>query len=174
MSGAAARQQERVFIGLGSNLGNRLGNLRGAIAALREMPGITVAATSPVYETEPVGNRDQPRFINAVIEVASDLSPAELLSALQRIEQHMGRERQGRLAPRVIDLDILYYGRRVLATGELTVPHPEAARRAFVLEPLAEIAPEFVDPVLGRTVGELLAGLDRTGQAVARIAGSKY
>jgi 2-amino-4-hydroxy-6-hydroxymethyldihydropteridine diphosphokinase len=174
MSGAARPGAHRTFIGLGSNLGNRLGNLRGAIAAIREMPGLSVAAMSSVYETEPVGNRSQPKFINAVIEVGCELTPAELLSVLLRIEKHMGRERQGKWEPRVIDLDIIYYGDRIIASPDLTVPHPQAARRAFVLEPLAEIDPDFVDPVEGRPVSELLARLDRAGQAVAKIAGSKY
>jgi 2-amino-4-hydroxy-6-hydroxymethyldihydropteridine diphosphokinase len=174
VSGAARHIKHRAFIGLGSNLGNRLGNLRGAIAAIREMPGLAVTQMSSVYETEPVGNRDQPKFINAVIEVACELSPAELLSVLLRIEKHMGREPSGKWEPRVIDLDIVYYGDQVLDSRELSIPHPEAARRVFVLEPLAEIAPGFVDPVHRRTVRELLAQLDRTGQAVAKIAGSKY
>lgn len=174
MRGAARPITHRAFISLGSNLGNRLGNLRGAIAAIREMPGLSITATSSVYETEPLGNRAQPKFINAVIEVGCELSPAELLSVLQRIEKHMGRERQGKWEPRVIDLDIIYFGDRVLASEDLIVPHPEAARRAFVLEPLAEIAPDFVDPVEGKPVRELLERLDRAGQAVARIAGSKY
>ncbi|MDI6740626.1 MAG: 2-amino-4-hydroxy-6-hydroxymethyldihydropteridine diphosphokinase [Candidatus Edwardsbacteria bacterium] len=174
MSGAARHIRHRAFIGLGSNLGNRLGNLRGAISAIREMPGLTIAATSSVYETAPVGNRDQPKFINAVIEVGCELSPQELLAALLRIEKHMGREPRGKWEPRVIDLDIIYYGDQVLNTTELTVPHPEAARRAFVLEPLSEIAPDFVDPVEKKTVLQLLSQLDRIGQAVAKIAGSKY
>ena len=174
MKSASRQQRSRVFIGLGSNLGNRLGNLRGAIAAIREVPGITVGAMSSVYETEPVGNRDQPQFINAVIEIGCSLSPQELLAALQRIEKHMGRERQGKWQPRVIDLDIVFFDALVLATPELTIPHPEAARRAFVLEPLAEVAADFIDPVARQTVAALLARLDRTGQAVARIAGSRY
>jgi len=174
MSGAMRHARHRAFIGLGSNLGNRLGNLRGAIAAIREVPGITVAAMSSVYETEPVGNREQPKFINAVIEIGCTLSPQELLAALQRIEKHMGRERQGKWQPRVIDLDIVYFNDLVLASAELTIPHPEAASRAFVLEPLAELAPDFTDPVARTTVAALLAKLDRTGQAVAKIAGSRY
>ena len=174
MSGASQHIRHRAFIGLGSNLGNRLGNLRGAIAAIREMPGLTITQMSSVYETEPVGHRDQPKFINAVIEVACELSPADLLTVLLRIEKHMGREPRGKWEPRVIDLDIIYYGDQILKTHELTVPHPEAARRVFVLEPLAEIAPDFVDPVERKPVQELLAQLDRAGQAVVKIAGSKY
>jgi len=174
MRSAPRPQRSRVFIGLGSNLGNRLGNLRGAIAAIREVPGITVVKMSSVYETEPVGNRDQPQFINAVLEIGCELSPQELLAALRRVEKHMGRQRQGKWQPRVIDLDIVYFDALVLATPELTIPHPEAARRAFVLEPLAEIDADFVDPASRRTVADLLARLDRAGQAVAKIAGSRY
>lgn len=171
MDAAPRRPGERVFIGLGTNLGNRLGNLRGALAAIRDIPGLSVAAVSPLYETEPVGKRDQPQFINAVIEVACDQSPAELLAALQAIERRMGRVNPVKWGPRVIDLDLLYYGNRVLNTGGLAVPHPEAARRAFVLEPLGEIAPGFTDPVARLTVRELLERLDRAGQAVTRIGG---
>jgi 2-amino-4-hydroxy-6-hydroxymethyldihydropteridine diphosphokinase len=174
MSVPTRQAKQRAFIGLGSNLGNRLGNLRGAIAAIREMPGLSITRMSSVYETEPVGNRGQPKFINAVIEVASELPPADLLTVLLRIEKHMGRERQGKWEPRVIDLDIVYYGDQVLDSSDLSIPHPEAARRAFVLEPLAEIAPDFVDPVQRLTVREMLAQLDRAGQAVVKIAGSKY
>ncbi|MCU0607162.1 MAG: 2-amino-4-hydroxy-6-hydroxymethyldihydropteridine diphosphokinase [Candidatus Edwardsbacteria bacterium] len=174
MATAARRPGERVFVGLGSNLGNRLGNLRGALAAISEIPGLSVAAVSPLYETEPVGNRDQPQFVNAVIEVDCRLSPAELLAALQRIERRMGRVNPVKWGPRVIDLDLLYYGERVLRAEGLVLPHPEAARRAFVLEPLAGIAPGFTDPVERRTVRELLARLDRVGQAVARIADGNH
>ena len=174
MKSASRHPRSRVFIGLGSNLGNRLGHLRGAIAAIREVPGLTVVKMSSVYETEPVGNRDQPQFINAVLEIGCELSPQELLTALQRIERHMGRERHGKWQPRVIDLDIVFFGDLVLASPELTVPHPEAAGRAFVLEPLAELAPDFTDPVTRTTVAHLLAKLDRTGQAVAKLAGSRY
>ncbi|MRR09667.1 2-amino-4-hydroxy-6-hydroxymethyldihydropteridine diphosphokinase [bacterium] len=174
MAATARRPGERVFIGLGTNLGNRLGNLRGALAAIREIPGLSVAAVAPLYETEPVGLRDPPPLLNAVIEGACPHSPAELLAALQLIERRMGRVNPVKWGPRVIDLDLLYYGERVLREDGLSLPHPEAVRRAFVLEPLAAIAPGFTDPAERRTVRELLARLDRAGQAVTRIDGGKH
>jgi 2-amino-4-hydroxy-6-hydroxymethyldihydropteridine diphosphokinase len=148
-------------IALGSNLaspfGDRAANLWEAVERVRELG--EVKAVSSSYETEPVGYLDQPRFLNAALLLETSLEPAELMRALLEVEQTMGRERVGAIAkgPRVIDLDMLLYGQVVMNTTELTLPHPEMMERRFVLEPLAEIAPGMVHPVLGLTVREMLA-----------------
>ena len=148
-------------IALGSNLESRFGdreaNLWEAVERIRELG--EVKAVSSAYDTEPVGYLDQPRFLNAALVLETSLEPTELMRALLEVEQAMGRERVGAVAkgPRVIDLDLLLYGQVVMNTTELTLPHPEMLERRFVLEPLAEIAPGMVHPVLGLTVGEMLA-----------------
>ena len=148
-------------IALGSNLESRFGdrkaNLWGAVERIRELG--EVKAVSSAYDTEPVGYLDQPRFLNAALVLETSLEPSELMRALLEVEQAMGRERMGTVVkgPRVIDLDLLLYGQVVMNTTELTLPHPEMMERRFVLEPLAEIAPGMVHPVLGLTVGEMLA-----------------
>ncbi|HEY6375188.1 MAG TPA: 2-amino-4-hydroxy-6-hydroxymethyldihydropteridine diphosphokinase [Edaphobacter sp.] len=153
-------------VALGSNLeseryGGREENLREAVERVRGLG--EVRAVSSFYDTDPVGYVDQPRFLNGALLVESDLEPLELMRGLLEIERSMGRERVGAVAkgPRVIDLDLLLYGDVVMSTAELTLPHPEMQERRFVLEPLAEVAPEMVHPVLGVTVGEMLAGLGR-------------
>jgi 2-amino-4-hydroxy-6-hydroxymethyldihydropteridine diphosphokinase len=121
-----------------------------------------VRGMSSFYDTEPVGYREQPRFLNGALLLETELGPRELMRELLGVERAMGRKREGAVpkGPRVIDLDLLLYGDVVMATDELTLPHPEMQERRFVLEPLAEIAPEWVHPVLRVTVRELLAGLD--------------
>jgi 2-amino-4-hydroxy-6-hydroxymethyldihydropteridine diphosphokinase len=146
-----------VYIALGSNVGDREANVRRA-AALLAGAG-TVAALSSLYATEPVGNREQPGFINAVAAIETSLAPGELLAVCRSIEERLGRERTVRWGPRTIDLDILLYGDRTVSTDELTIPHPRMAERRFVLEPLAEIAPGAAHPVLRRTSVELLRDL---------------
>jgi 2-amino-4-hydroxy-6-hydroxymethyldihydropteridine diphosphokinase len=144
------------YIGLGSNLGDRQGYLDRAIQALQNHADIEVTQISSYYETEPLGGpADQPDFLNAVIEVATDLSPEELLDALRDIERDLGRVRRERYGPRTIDLDLLLYGDRVLDHPDLTIPHPRMHERGFVLEPLAEIAPQALHPVLGKTASQL-------------------
>ena len=151
-------------IALGSNLGSkeigdREAHLREAIGRLRGLG--EVQAVSSFYDTEPVGYVDQPRFLNGALLLETALQPLELMRGLLEIERGMGREREGAVAkgPRVIDLDLLLYGQSVMNTAELTLPHPEMQERRFVLEPLAEIAPGMVHPVLGVTGGEMLAEL---------------
>lgn len=153
--------KERAAIALGSNLvsefGDREANLREAVQRLGELG--EVKAVSSFHDTEPVGYLDQPRFLNGAVVLETSLVPLELMRALLEIESVMGRERVITKGPRVIDLDLLLYGNRVMSTAELTLPHPEMQKRRFVLEPLNEVAGDWVHPVLGVTVREMLARL---------------
>ena len=153
------------YLSLGSNLGNREQNLRGAIRQASALGRLV--AVSSFYQTEPVEFTDQPWFLNCVIALETTAEPAELMAELLRIEHEMGRQRIVKKGPRSIDIDILLFGDAVVNTPELTIPHPAMARRRFVLEPLAEIAPELRHPVAGKTVRELLAELP-PGQTVKR------
>lgn len=146
----------RVFVALGSNIGDRLGFLQTAVDALGRAPGVVVRSTSSVYETEPFGKKDQPYFLNAVIELGCSLTAEELLATLKAIERTIGRTPTERWGPREIDLDLIYFDGSVIAASSLVVPHPEVASRRFVLEPLVEIASDFVDPVRKLTVREIL------------------
>jgi 2-amino-4-hydroxy-6-hydroxymethyldihydropteridine diphosphokinase len=146
---------DRVYIGLGSNLGDRERELVLARDALERVEGIQVLRSSSVYESAPVGP-PQPRFLNAVAELECSLDPHALLLALQEIEHSLGRERAQRWGPRVIDLDILLWGGRVIADSNLCVPHRELQHRRFALEPLAELIPNARHPILGKSVQELL------------------
>lgn len=149
----------RVFIALGSNLGDRRGNLDRALHAMDAI--VHVTARSSIYETDPAYVADQPSFLNMVVAGETGLHAEPLLSELKRIEADVGRVPTRRNGPRVIDLDILYYGDQVMDTGRLIVPHPRIAERLFVLEPLCEIAPDWRHPVSNRTSRELLAGLKK-------------
>lgn len=152
------------YIALGSNLGDRRATLDGAVAALRERPGLRVVRWSSWIETEAVGGpAGQPMFLNGAAEIETELPPRALLAVLQEIEDRFGRVRGEADGPRTLDLDLLLYGDRVIDEPGLVVPHPRMSGRRFVLEPLAEIAPAASDPVSGRTVAELLESLRSGG-----------
>jgi len=150
----------QVYLGLGSNLGNRKNNLEEAIRQISQFAAIK--KTSSTYETEPWGLKDQPKFLNQVLFVESTLGPNELLSLLKNIEQQMGRKKSVRFGPRIIDVDILFYDDDVMNTPNLTIPHSHLTERAFVLVPLAEIAPKLVHPLYQKTIKELLQDVDQS------------
>ena len=144
-----------VYLSLGSNVGDRSQNLRTAIAALDDA-GVSVRSISKIYETEPVDYLDQDWFLNCVVEGETALSAAELLQGLRRIEQKMGSAKAFAKGPRIIDLDILYFGDAMVDVAGLQIPHPRMADRRFVLVPLAEIAPGLRHPVTQKTAAEML------------------
>jgi 2-amino-4-hydroxy-6-hydroxymethyldihydropteridine diphosphokinase len=150
-----------VFLSLGTNLGDRLSHLHAALDSLP--PDVQITKQSPVYETPPWGYEDQGPFLNMVVEGETELEPVTLLARLKQLETDLGRRPSFRWGPRVVDMDILFYDEVVLDTPELTVPHPRLQERAFVLAPLADIAADWRHPVSGKTVREMLAGVDASG-----------
>ncbi len=153
---------EDVYIGAGSNLGDRRKNLKEAIRELKKQ-GIQIIKISPLYETKPWGVEGQPPFLNLVLYCRTSLEPLRLLECLKGIEEKLGRKETFHWGPRVIDLDILFYGTRIINEPALTVPHPYLRERAFVLKPLSDIAGEFIDPLTGKTVKALLEGVNQQG-----------
>ncbi len=145
----------KVFLGLGSNLGDREKNIKEALRRLQESGMAREIKISSLYEAEPVGVKNQPFFLNAVLRMETDLSPQDLLDALQALERQLGREKGRKWGPRIIDLDILLYRNLVMKEKDLEIPHPLLAERSFVLIPLAELAPETIHPVLKKTVSAL-------------------
>jgi 2-amino-4-hydroxy-6-hydroxymethyldihydropteridine diphosphokinase len=158
--------RKTAYLSLGSNVGERQENLERAIAHLAAWG--EVVAVSSFYETEPVERTDQPWFVNCVVALETELMPKQLLAKLLAIEKSMGRKRAPGKGPRLIDMDIVLFGNAVVDTPELAIPHPAMHERRFVLEPLAEIAPEARHPVFKRTVRELRNALP-PGQAVRRV-----
>jgi 2-amino-4-hydroxy-6-hydroxymethyldihydropteridine diphosphokinase len=152
---------ETVFLGLGTNLGDRRANLGAACAALQTH--VQPLTCSAIYETPPWGYTDQPAFLNQVVQGQTTLAPLELLAFLKQIETSIGRTPSFRYGPRLIDLDILYYGDQVLDLPCLSIPHPRLAERAFMLVPLAEIAPTLRHPRSGLTSLQMLAQVDSAG-----------
>jgi 2-amino-4-hydroxy-6-hydroxymethyldihydropteridine diphosphokinase len=149
------------YIALGTNLGNRLANLKAALAALT--PQMSVLAKSHIYETPPWGYTEQPAFLNQAVKVETYLEAEPLLRHLKRLEVALGREPSFPNGPRLIDLDLLFFDDLVLETPALTVPHPRVHERAFVLLPLNDIAPDYIHPEFKKTVHELLAACDTSG-----------
>lgn len=144
-----------VYLGLGSNVGDRLANLRAALHGLAQTDGVALKRVSHVYETEPWGVVDQPAFLNLAAEIETALEPLELLRKVKDLETRVGRVPTERWGPRVLDIDIILWGERPIAEEALTVPHTQFRARAFVLAPLVELAAEAIDPVTGKTVAEL-------------------
>ena len=155
------------FVGLGSNLGERETLIRLALDDLGRLPQTQLERVSSLYDTEPVGEVEQPNFLNAVAQIDTELPPRQLLWNLQLIERRLGRTPGRRWGPRTMDLDLLLYGGEVVDEPELQVPHPELSRRAFVLVPLIELDPHRVHPVSGEKLATLLSRLE-TGPRVRR------
>ena len=145
-----------IYLSLGSNLGDRAANLERAVEALAEI-GVHVLRRSSIYETEPVDFLAQPWFLNCVVEAETSLEPRQLLEGLQAIERKLGSKKLVPRGPRILDLDILFYETAVIHEAGIEIPHPRLTERRFVLVPMAEIAPEFLHPVLRKTAAELLA-----------------
>ncbi|MGH7915859.1 MAG: 2-amino-4-hydroxy-6-hydroxymethyldihydropteridine diphosphokinase [Candidatus Binataceae bacterium] len=155
----------RAFIGIGTNLGDRAANYRAAIAGIAELPTTRIVRQSSIYETEPVGDI-KGSFLNGVVEVETELMAEALMRRLLAIERTMGRKRPGgkatvrpRYRPRVIDLDLLFFNKEIIASRALTVPHPRLHERRFVLAPMAELAPALIHPILNESISDLLAKL---------------
>jgi 2-amino-4-hydroxy-6-hydroxymethyldihydropteridine diphosphokinase len=146
----------RVFIGLGSNLGDREATIRAALEAIADLPQTDLIRVSSLYDTEPVGDVEQPNFLNAAAILDTELDPRQLLWNLMLIEKRLGRVRTQRWGPRTIDLDLLLYGDESIDDPDLRVPHPEIIRRSFVLVPLVELEPRLIHPGTGETMASHL------------------
>ena len=150
------------YVGIGSNLGEREFLIRKAVEGLRELPRTSMIQVSSLYDTDPVGDIEQPAFLNAVVRLETELEARELLWHLLLIEKRMGRVRTQRWGPRSIDLDLLFHGDESIEETDLRVPHPEAHNRAFVLLPLQELEPDFIHPETGEPIRKMIRNLDPT------------
>jgi len=169
----------KVYIGIGSNLGKREENIQRAIGLIKKIENVKIKKSSSLYETEPVGNKKQPWFINCVLEVETKLSVPELLKNLLKIEKKLGRKRpvlrsttkdeRVKWSPRIIDLDILFYGEEIIEEKNLSIPHPRLNERKFVLVPLNEINPQIYHPQLKKTVHQLLNDLKNNPEQVRKM-----
>jgi 2-amino-4-hydroxy-6-hydroxymethyldihydropteridine diphosphokinase len=162
---------QTVYIGLGSNAGDREQNLFSAVEALRHIDAVAVVRCSSLYDTEPVGPA-QPRFLNAAVQIGCSLEPNRLLGMLKTLETHLGREPSDRWGPRAIDMDILFWEGRIVADANLQIPHLELHNRRFALEPLCELAPDAEHPILGRKLSTLLSSLGPQG--VTKLEGAPW
>jgi len=171
MTGRNVEQKtHKVFLALGTNLGDRLNHLEEAQKRLS--PGVSILSASPVYETPPWGYSYQPAFLNQVLEVETELAPLDLLDYVKDIEKQLGRVRSFRNGPRLIDIDILFYDDLLLKEHGLAIPHPRLHERAFVLVPLHDIAPNLRHPNFGKTVREMLEEVDRVGIELVDMKGA--
>lgn len=162
--------RNHVYVGLGSNIGDRRRTIERAIRMLDVLPGTRIEKVAPLYETSPIGGPRQRPFLNTVVQLATPLSPARLWGALRNVEKKLGRVRRVKWGPRTIDADILLYGRRVIRSSSLTIPHPRYHERRFVLMPLNQIAPHVVHPLLRCQNSSLLRRLTPHGQRVTIFA----
>jgi 2-amino-4-hydroxy-6-hydroxymethyldihydropteridine diphosphokinase len=157
------------YIGIGSNLGDKLGNCRSAVDRIRRLPGCEVTAQSGFYRTAPVGVKGQDWYVNGVVAVSTANPARHLLKSLLAIETEMGRERRRKWDARIIDLDILLFGDEVIDEEDLTVPHPMMHMRKFVLVPMVSMSPEVIHPVLEKPMAALLSGISDESQTVVRL-----
>ncbi len=157
---------QTAYIGIGSNLGDKLNNCLKAIKLIDRIPGCRVKAKADFFHTEPVGVEDQDWYVNSVISLLTEISAHQLLKCLLDIEECLGRERKRKWDPRTIDLDILFFAQDVINEENLTVPHPFLQERRFVLVPMVQLAPDLIHPVLGKSMAELLDALPEERSAV--------
>jgi len=157
------------YIAFGSNLGDKNKHCSDAIQMIKNLPGCKIEEQSPFFSTAPVGMKDQDWFVNGVISVKTGLSPHKLISQLHEIETKLGRVRVQKWGPRVIDLDIIFFGKEVIHKNGLIIPHPLMHLRKFVLVPMTKISPDLIHPLLGQTMVELLKGLENDDQAIFSI-----
>ena len=160
---------ETAYIGIGSNLGEPERNCREAVRRIGEIPDCDIIRLSGLYRTEPVGVEDQDWYVNCVVSVMTGLSPRDLMERLLDIEADMGRVREGQWEPRVIDLDLLLFGRDIVHDRDLTIPHPLMHERRFVMAPMVDLAPDLEHPSLGKTMVELLREISEHGQDIRPV-----
>ncbi len=158
-----------VFLSIGSNEGAPRRNVEVAIELIGSIDGVNITGQGGVYETEPQGRRDQAWFVNTAAKLETDEAPEELLRLVKGIEGDMGRGSSAKWGPRIIDIDIVFYNSDIVNMEKLSIPHPRAHERRFVLKPIADIDPDFIHPILGESVSALLALLPAEGQTIRRI-----